>query len=455
MVMSQDRPMTGERLSDVVTEIGGDVLARRLREKRARVAVLGLGYAGLPMAVELARAGYAVTGLDIDAERVRLLNSGRSPVSDVADAEVSSLVAEERLRASLDFGELADSDCAIICVPTPLTPDLKQDARFLEAAGRSIADHLHPGMLVVLQSTSAPGTTRRLLLPILEENSDLEVGRDFFVAFAPERIDPGNQRHTLQNTPKLAGGVTKRCGELAALLFAPIVERVITVSSPEAAEMAKLVENTFRFINISFANEMAVLCDRMGIDVWEVIDAAATKPFAFMAHYPGPGVGGHCIPVVPFFIEQVAHEHGMTAEFIEVAGRVNGEMPAFVVDKLARLLGEQGKPLLGASVLLLGVAYKADIGDWRDSPALLVLDVLRARGASVSYYDPHVARVPSGGASLESLTEQDAVAQRFDAALLLTPHRRVDYDRVLEGVDVVLDTRNYLSGHSRVQAVNL
>ncbi len=392
--------ITGPLLSEAASR-----LIARLRSREARIAVLGLGYAGLPMAVELAAAGYDVTGLDVDAARVAAVNAGRSPVSDVADADVAALLAAGRLRADVDFAALAAADCALICVPTPLTADKKQDFRFVAAAAAMVAEHLHPGFLAILQSTCTPGTTRRVLLAALEKRG-LRVGEDFFVAFAPERIDPGNRRWTVRNTPKLVGGITPLCTEVASLLFAPVVDRVVAVSSPEVAETAKLVENTFRFINISFANEMALLCDRMGISVWEVIEAAATKPFAFMPHYPGPGVGGHCIPVVPFFLEAAAREHGLVAGMIEVAGRVNAEMPR----------------------------------------SLAVLELLAARGADVAYYDPYVPSVQVAGGTVYSLTEDALAAARFDAAVLLTSHTSVDYARLSGRCRLIFDTRNHLAG---------
>jgi len=419
-------------------------LADRLRQRTACVAILGLGYAGLPIAVELASAGFRVIGLDVDEARVRCLNQGQSPVSDVADADVRVLVQQERLSAASDFAALRDADCAVICVPTPLSADRRPDLRFVEAAAAAIGDHMRPGTLVVLQSTCATGTTRGVVLPALEARSGLQVGEDFFVAFAPERIDPGNRQFTVRNTPKLIGGITPRCSQLASLLFAPIVEQIVTVSSPEVAEMSKLVENTFRFINISFINEMAVLCDRMGISIWEVIDAASTKPFAFLPHQPGPGVGGHCIPVVPFYLEAAARQHGMVAELIEVAGRINDEMPDFVIAKLERLLAERGKPLAQARVLLLGVAYKPDVSDVRESPSLRVLQLLRERGTDVAYFDPYVPTVRCGQATVPSLSVPALEQARFDCAVLLTAHTGVDYGTIARHADFLFDTRNAL-----------
>jgi UDP-N-acetyl-D-glucosamine dehydrogenase len=419
-------------------------LAERLRGRQAQVVVMGLGYAGLPMAVEFARAGFPVTGLDIDEDRVQRVNLGISPVSDVADAEVSKLVGDSRLRASNEFALLDSADCVVICVPTPLTAEREPDLSCVWNAAHSIAEHLHPGLLIVLQSTCSPGTTRGVLLPILKSATRLQVGHDFFVAFAPERIDPGNRRFNIHNTPKIVGGITPTCTQHAALLFGPIVERIVKVSSPEIGETAKLLENAFRFINISFVNEMAMLCDRIGVNIWETIDAASTKPFAFMSHYPGPGVGGHCIPIVPFFLEATAREHGMQGLMIDAAGKVNDGMPEFVVDKLERLLSKRGKSLAQTHALVLGVAYKADTNDVRESPALHVIKLLQRRGARVDYYDPHVPTVQCNGTHLQSLTASDTVQQRFDCAVLLTDHSGVDHAALAERVDVFLDTRGRL-----------
>lgn len=419
-------------------------LAERLHTRSARVAVLGLGYAGLPMAVELAKAGFAVTGIDVDRERIRLINEGQSPVSNVDDAEISRLLLSGQFHASCESRLLSEADCTLICVPTPLTPNQEPDLRFVHEAAHSIAGHLHPGTLVVLQSTCAPGTTRKVLLPVLSRESGLVIGRDFCVAFAPERIDPGNARFTVRNTPKVVGGITSLCCDLAALLFAHIVERVVKVSSPEVAEMSKLVENAFRFINISFVNEMAVLCDRMGISIWEVVDAASTKPFAFLPHYPGPGVGGHCIPVVPFYLQSAAAEHGALSELIAASGRVNARMPLFVADKLQRLLLERDKRLENSRILVLGVAYKPDTGDTRESPALTVVHLLVQRGATVAYHDPYVECILSGGEVMMSLGVDEIAEQHFDCALLLTAHHGVDYQRIARHVDFILDTRSHL-----------
>ena len=430
--------------SSGVLEHDISVLGERIRNRSARIAVLGLGYAGLPMAVELARAGFAVTGLDIDEKRVNTVSEGRSPVSGVTDTDIAVLVEEGRLAAASHFDALAEADCALICVPTPLTSGRKPDLHFVEAAARSIAAYVHRNMLVILQSTCSPGTTRRTVLPVLVADNDLMVGKDLFLAFAPERIDPGNRQYTVSNTPKLVGGITPQCSSLASLLFSTIVEHVVVVSSSEVAEMSKLIENTFRFINISFVNEMALLCDRMGIDIWEVIEAASTKPFAFMPHYPGPGVGGHCIPVVPFYLEAAAREYGTVAELVEAAGRINDEMPRFVVAKLERLLAERGRSLTQSRILLIGIAYKPDVSDCRESPGQRVLDLLVERDAQVAYYDPHVPEVSCGSGIFRSLAPHELDLEQLDCAVLLTAHSDVDHEQIASNVGLFFDTRNHL-----------
>jgi nucleotide sugar dehydrogenase len=421
----------------------GTILEQKLRARSARVAVLGLGYAGLPMGIALGEAGYAVIGLDVDAERAGAVASGRSPVTDVSDGAVLRLAKSGRLDASTDMGLLAECDVALICVPTPLGPAKAPDLTYVRLAAKSLAEHLHSGMLIVLQSTATPGTTRDVVGSILQARG-LTVGRDYFLAFCPERIDPGNQQWGVTNTPKLVGGLTERCAELAAALYAPVCENVVRCSSPEVAEFSKLVENTYRFINISFINETAVLCDRLGISIWEVIEAASTKPFAFQPHYPGPGVGGHCIPVVPFQLEALAKEHGLVAELVEVAGRINSEQPRFVVNKLSRQLGSQGLALSRASVLCLGVTYKADVADLRESAALKVLEELFWQGAEVRYWDPFIPEVTVGENTLRSVELDEAALEWADAVVLLVPHSGPDYPWVVHHSRLVLDTVNHL-----------
>ncbi len=420
-----------------------DLLEARLRAREARVAVLGLGYAGLPMAVACAEVGYPVLGLDVDQARVAAVQAGVSPVSDVADSTLGPLVAEGRMRATADMSALRDADVALICVPTPLTAERTPDLRYVQQAAASIAAHAHPGQLVLLQSTSGPGTTRRELGGPLQARG-LRVGDDIHVAHAPERIDPGNTRYTVRNTPKLVGGLSPRCTALAMLFYQPLVEEVVPCASPEVAELSKLVENTFRFVNISLINEVAQLCDRLGLSVWDVLQAAATKPFAYLPHWPSAGVGGHCIPIVPFYLAEAARENGVEAEMVAAAGRVNDAQPAWVVDRLARLLEQRGELLDGARVLLLGVAYKPNVADLRESPALRVLECLVARGADVAFHDPWVPRLRAAGRDWASSDLEHL--EQYTAAIVLAAHRGVDYERVVAQVPLVLDTSNALSG---------
>jgi UDP-N-acetyl-D-glucosamine dehydrogenase len=431
-----------------------DALERKIAARQARVGIMGLGYAGLPMAVEIANAGFHVTGFDVSRDRVAAIQQGESPVSDVASETITWLVNEEMLSATSDFDALAGVDCVVICVPTPLQNGRDPDLGYVRQAAADIRDRLHPGMLIALQSTCSPGTTRNVLLPILAE-SGLEVGSEFFVVFAPERIDPGNEKFNVKNTPKLIGGITPDCTALASRLYRYIVDRIEPVSSPEVAELSKLVENTFRFINISFVNELAMLCDRMGVNVWEVVDAAATKPFAFMKHTPGPGVGGHCIPIVPFYLQAVAKDFGLDDGLIRVAGDINDRMPLFVVEKLERLLAQHQRPLKSSRVLCLGVTYKADVADLRESAALNVIGELAARDADVYYHDPLIDSVAVAGIRYESTPLTADMVASMDAVILLTGHRGVSYDVVLANAPLVLDTQNKLRNKSAANVVPL
>ena len=432
------------------------VLERKLRARSARIAVVGLGYAGLPMAVEFVRAGFTCVGLDVDASKVEQVSRGRSPVSNVSDAEIAALRADRHLEASTDPCVLDSADVAVICVPTPLTPSGGPDLRFVETAGVTLGEHLHPGMLVVLQSTCGPGTTSKVLQPLLEQLSGLRTGEDFFLVFAPERIDPGNTRYTVKNTPKLVGGATPESTRLGSILYEACIDEVVPVSSPEIAELAKLVENTFRFINISFINEMALLCDRLGVNVWEVIEAAKTKPFAFMPHYPSPGVGGHCIPVVPQYLQAAAREQGLLGELIPAANRINEAMPKLVVDKLERALRERvGKELFNANILLVGVTYKPDIADIRESAALRVFQEAFSRGARVAYHDPFMPAVAIGDEIVRSVDLDPADLELVDAVVLLTPHTGIDYDRIIRASRLVIDTHSGLQPREAPNVVNI
>jgi UDP-N-acetyl-D-glucosamine dehydrogenase len=430
-------------------------LEHKLRSRTARVAIVGLGYAGLPMAVEFGRAGFNCVGLDVDTSRVDAIARGHSPVSNVADAEIQALRSAGRLSASTDASVLDRADVAIICVPTPLTPSGGPDLRFVESAGTTIAQHLHPGMLVILQSTCGPGTTTKILGPLLERLSGLRIGEDFYLVFAPERIDPGNTRFNVKNTPKLVGGATPESTRVGCALYATCIEEVVPVSSPDIAELAKLVENTFRFINISFINEMALLCDRLGVNVWEVIEAARTKPFAFMPHFPSAGVGGHCIPVVPQYLQAAADDNGLIGELIPAAYRINDAMPRLVVDKLERALQQRlGKPLINARVLLVGITYKADIADVRESAALRVFEEAFARGANVSYHDPLVPSVRLSDSVAHSVTIASAL-DTVDAVVLLTPHTSIDYDQIIRRARLVVDTHSGLQPREAPNVVNI
>ena len=428
------------------------LLAEKIRSHSARVGVVGLGYVGLPLAVEFARAGFTVTGIDILAEKVRRVNAGDSYVGDIPSAVLRPLVESGRLRATTDFAAVASLDTINICVPTPLRKTKDPDMSFIVSSCQEVARHFHPGMLIILESTTYPGTTDELVLPMLEK-SGLQVGRDFFLCFSPERVDPGNPQYQTVNIPKVVGGCTAACTDMGRLFYAQALERVVPVSSTQVAEMVKLLENTFRMINIGLANEMALMCDRMGIDVWEVIDAAATKPFGFMPFYPGPGLGGHCIPVDPFYLSWKTKQAGMEARFIELAGHINGYMPQFVADKVQQALNQAGKPVRGSRIHVMGVAYKRDIDDLRESPALDVMLLLQRRGGVIGYTDPYVPALRLEGLELESQAE-DAVAGA-DCVVIVTDHSAFDYRKMVERAAMIVDTRNALKGIDSPKIVRL
>jgi UDP-N-acetyl-D-glucosamine dehydrogenase len=429
-----------------------------MRQLDIRAGVIGLGYVGLPLAVELARAGYSVVGLDIDERKVEAIESGRSYIPDVQDTHLAELVAVDRLHATNDFAALERLDTVNICVPTPLRKTKDPDVSYMVAAVEQVAKYLHPGMLVILESTTYPGTTEELVRPMLEATG-LKAGRDFFLAFSPERVDPGNAQFHTANVPKVVGGTTATCASLASALYQRAIERVVTVGSTQAAEMVKLLENTFRAVNIGLVNEIAMMCDTLGIDVWEVVDAAATKPFGFMPFYPGPGLGGHCIPIDPFYLSWKAKQSGFDARFIALAGEVNGHMPHYVVDKITETLNANRKAVNGARILILGVAYKRDIDDVRESPALDVMKLLQEKGANIVYSDPHVpfltAELWNGPHALESLTLNRAVLEECDCAVIITDHRAFDYEFIARHCQNILDTRNALHGMVASQLVRL
>lgn len=421
------------------------LLLERIRTRRARCGVVGLGYVGLPLAVEFARAGFTTVGIDLDERKVRAINDGRSYIDDVPSQAVADLRTNDRLSATSSFDVVRELDTINICVPTPLRKAKDPDLSFIVAAAEATAGHLHPGMLVILESTTYPGTTEELVLPILERDG-LKAGRDFFLAFSPERIDPGNKAYHTANVPKVVGGMTPECSELAAALYGSAIETIVPVSSPSVAEMVKLLENTFRAVNIGLVNELALMCDRLGIDVWEVVKAASTKPFGFMPFYPGPGLGGHCIPVDPFYLSWKARQSGFEARFIELAGAVNGNMPHYVVTLIVDALNCIQKSLNGSRILVAGVAYKRDVDDVRESPALDILSLLHERGASLSYSDPHVPELGGhlwkNGIDLRHVDFAGLAPGAVDCAVVITDHSTFDYDALQRIAAIVVDTRN-------------
>jgi UDP-N-acetyl-D-glucosamine dehydrogenase len=399
------------------------------------IGIVGIGYVGLPLAVAFAEAGEEVVGVDVDAGRVADLADGRSPIEDIPDERLRGVLGS--CRFTTRYVELHEAEAILVCVPTPLTRNREPDLGPLLAAARSLAGVIRRGQVVVLESTTFPGTTRDHLVPLLEE-SGLRAGEDFALAFSPERVDPGRTDYTIRTTPKIVGGLTPGCTERAAAVYERICDRVVPVSGPEVAELSKLLENVFRSVNIALVNELAILADRMGIDIWEVVDAAATKPFGFMRFEPGPGMGGHCLPVDPFYLAWKAREYDLSTEFVELAGKVNQHMPYFCLEKIVRALNDAGKPVRGSRVLLLGVSYKAGVGDLRESPALKIVELLRARGADVRYHDPHVPDIAEHG--LRSLSLDDAL-EGIDLAVIVTAHPTVDHGGVVERAPQVLDLR--------------
>jgi UDP-N-acetyl-D-glucosamine dehydrogenase len=422
-----------------------DILLEKIQTRRSRAAVVGLGYVGLPLAVELARAGFETVGIDLDDRKTAEISAGRSYIPDVPSEDVAALTRGGRLRATTDFALLAGIDTVTICVPTPLRKTKDPDLSFVISAVEQIARHLHAGMLVVLESTTYPGTTDEVVQPLLEATG-LRAGRDFFLAFSPERVDPGNPTFTTRTVPKVVGGLTPACARLAEALYAGAVDTIVPVSSTRVAEMVKLLENTFRAVNIGLVNELALMCDRLGLDVWEVVEAARTKPFGFMPFYPGPGLGGHCIPIDPYYLSWKARQNGFEPRFIELAGHVNSAMPHVVVDKVAAALNTRRKPLNGSAVLIAGVAYKRDIGDLRESPALDVMTLLQRQGARLSFADPYVpcvgARLWGGDTDLERTDLTPAALASADCVVILTDHTSVDYDALAATASLVVDTRN-------------
>ncbi|MDX6593359.1 MAG: UDP-N-acetyl-D-glucosamine dehydrogenase [Gaiellales bacterium] len=405
------------------------------------IAIIGAGYVGLPLAVAFAEAGQPVHCIDLDHSKVAAIQAGESHIEDVPSARLAPMVEAGSLTAGSDYSAVAGTDAIVICVPTPLSENREPDVSIIRSAAEAIAPHLRQGHLVVLESTTYPGTTRELLREILERGG-LVAGRDFHLAMSPERTDPGRTDHTLRTTPKVVGGLTPECTQRAIELYSRSIDTLVPVSSPDAAEMAKLLENIFRSVNIALVNELAMLCDRMRLDVWEVIDAAATKPYGFMRFTPGPGLGGHCIPIDPFYLSWRARQFDFQTEFIELAGKVNTHMPYFCAERVARALNDVRKPVSGSRVLVLGVSYKADVGDVRESPAIKLIELLHGLGADLSYHDPHVDRIEAGGLSLASAGLDDAALAAADLVCVVTPHSSVDYGRVADLAQLVLDFRN-------------
>jgi UDP-N-acetyl-D-glucosamine dehydrogenase len=414
-----------------------------------RIGVIGLGYVGLPLAVEFLEAGHEVVGIDVDQRRVHAIAAGVSDIEDIPSERLGAVISN--LAASTRYADLAGVEAAIIAVPTPLSRNREPDLGPLVSAGTSLASVLQRGQLVVLESTTYPGTTRERLVPLLEE-SGLAAGSDFNVAFSPERVDPGRTDYTLQNTPKVVGGLTDACRDRAIAMYSEVCDHIVPVSSPDAAEMTKLLENIFRSVNIALVNELAILCDRMGISIWEVVDAAATKPFGFMRFDPGPGMGGHCLPVDPFYLTWRAREFDMPTEFIELAGEVNQHMPYFCVEKIAAALNDHSKAVRGARIAILGVSYKPGVGDMRESPALKIMRLLLARGADIVYNDPHVPELPDHGLASQEL---DQALEGADAAVIVTAHPNLDLDNVLATAPLVVDFRGVTRGRTAPNLVRL
>lgn len=404
-----------------------------------KVGIVGLGYVGLPLAVAFAESGLEVTGIDANAGKVAAINSGASYVEDVASEQLEGLTGSGMVRATEDYSELSDADAVFLCLPTPLDEHRAPDLSHVTEAAEETAKHLARGSLVVLESTTYPGTTREVLQPIFERGGR-KVGEDFFLAFSPERVDPGNKKFGLGDMPKVVGGITPECGRKAEELYGRVVGEVHTVSKPESAELSKLLENIFRGVNIALVNELAMLCDRMDVDVWEVVEAAGTKPFGFMQFFPGPGLGGHCIPIDPFYLAWRARSFEMSTEFIELAGRVNIGMPHYVLDRISRALNEDEKSVKGSKILVLGVSYKPDVGDLRESPSVKLLELLKASGAKTSYHDPHVPRLPDHGLSSVDLTEKEV--ENADCVIIATDHSSLDLALVVNSAARVLDLRN-------------
>ena len=419
-------------------------LKNKIENRDAQIGVIGLGYVGLPLAMEFVRAGFHVTGIDVDQEKVKKLNRGENYIQDIKDEFVKNAVEMNQLSATSDFSVIQNLDAIFICVPTPLNKQKNPDISFINQVMENMKDFIHHDMLIVLESTSYPGTTRELILPEMESKG-LRAGHEFYLCFSPERVDPGNEKYKTANTPKILGGITPQCGEMGEFIYETIVEQVVKVSSPETAEMVKLLENTFRAINIGLANEVAIMCEKLGIDVWEVIDAAATKPFGFMKFTPGPGLGGHCIPIDPHYLSWKLKTLDYNARFIELAAEMNTSMPLHMVDLVREGLNHNGKGIFGSQIIIIGVAYKKNVNDVRESPALDVMKLLKNDGAELSFYDPYVSFVGLNGnrmMGIETLTKE--TLNNSDAIVIMTDHDQIDFQFVEENSDLIIDSRNVI-----------
>jgi UDP-N-acetyl-D-glucosamine dehydrogenase len=417
------------------------ILKEKILNKKAIISVIGMGYVGLPLAVEFARAGFKVIGIDIDEKKVKSVNSGVSYINDVSDHELSEAVSSKRLSATVDYSVLKRSDAISICVPTPLRKTKDPDISYILSAAHKIVKYIKAGQLVILESTTYPGTTTEVIQPVLEE-SGLKVGKDFFLAFSPERVDPGNPIYKTKNTPKIVGGVTKKCTQISKALYSQIIDTVFEVSSTQSAEMVKLLENTFRSVNIGLVNEIAVICNKLDLDVWEIINAAATKPFGFMPFYPGPGLGGHCIPIDPHYLSWKLKTLNYNARFIELAGEINSSMPDFVVNKVVNALNDVKKSVSGSKILILGASYKKDIEDVREAPALDIINILKQKGADLSYHDPYVPVLNENETVLKSIKLSEKNLKAFDCVVIVTDHSNFDYKFIVDNSKIIIDTRN-------------
>ena len=426
------------------------ILEKKIIQHKAKIGIIGLGYVGLPLAVEFGKAGFDVTGIEIDKDKARMINRGECYIQDVQRDELKDLVKNNRLKATTVFSVLKGMDAIIICVPTPLNKTKDPDISYITAAVEEIAKNLHRGQLIVLESTTYPGTTREIILPKLASRKFRE-GKDFYLAFSPERTDPGNKIYTIRNTPKIVGGITKKCTSIAVTLYEQIIDEVVPVSTTESAEMVKLLENTFRIVNVGLINEIALICDRLKLDTWEVIDAAATKPFGFMPFYPGPGLGGHCVPIDPHYLSWKLKALNFYARFIELAGEINSKMPEFLISKIDAALNEREKSIKGSKILILGVAYKSNVSDIRESPALDVMKLLKERGGKVVYNDPYVPQVER----LKSIPLTESSLRNADCVVITTAHSDYDYKQIVENARLVIDSRNATKGIKSKKIIKL